>query len=149
MRKIDIQFTVRRLLSQPCGHELYRLEAEGDLRLVYLPRHPVRVSLVTTELSENLQRSNLKLAMDTPDGPVEEMVEILPLEGDCWTVMLQLTEPTLSPLLTQYINPFLARARKVLKAQSEQKRRLPGALQLPSTALLPRALVGHTGHSSA
>jgi len=142
MQQVDIKFSVRRLLSRPCGHELYRLEAEGDLRLAYLPRHPVRVALVTIEEAEDRQRSQLKLAMDTPDGPVEEQVEIPAAEGDCWTVMLQLKEAKMSPLLTRYINPFVVRVRKILKTHAEQKRRLPGGLQAPPTAHLPRARSG-------
>jgi hypothetical protein len=149
MQQLDIKFVVRRLLSMPCGHELYRLEAEGDLSLAYMPRHPVRVALISTEEAENRQRSQFRLAMDTPDGPVEEVVEIPAAEGDCWTVMLQLKASKMSPLLTRYINPFLGRARKILKAHSEQKRSLPGGLRLPLTAHAPRALLSRNSQSLA
>jgi hypothetical protein len=47
----------------------------------------------------------------------------------------------MSPSLAQYVNPFLVRVRKILKAHAEQKRRSPRAGQVLSAAHMPRALL--------
>jgi hypothetical protein len=102
-------FTKQRLLSAPCGHERYRLELQGELRLSWLAGRALRIGLETVEEAENVQRTQLQLAMDTADGPVEDVVALPVGPGDCWSVLEQLHPMPTVEFYTRVLAPVLQR----------------------------------------
>lgn len=109
MGRVNGKFTRQRLLSAPCGHERYRLELQGELHLSFLPGRVLRVRLVTEEVAENRQHSHLQLGIDVAGVAVEEMHQLPPGPGDCWSIAEQLCPAPTVELFALVLAPLLQR----------------------------------------